>query len=144
VAMRSFIAVTNIAGIYFWLRRGPDNKTIRPTHLASFDRIILYATAAAFGIAWAAAFGIIGAMDFVTAGLATVGLMLLTKKKFDSWIIMLTGDILSVFLFLYTGEYIYLAFLGCAIYEDIASIIQWGREIKETKIVAAAINKGQA
>ena len=130
VAMRSFVALTSVVGIYFWLHPGRNIKFMRPMNLPNTERFALYSSIAIISVAMLAVFGPLRAMDYSVAGLIIIGTMLLTRKKIDAWICFLLADITSLFLFPFVGTYVYLAFVGCAIYTEINSIRRWGKLVK--------------
>ncbi|MCL1902417.1 MAG: nicotinamide riboside transporter PnuC [Alphaproteobacteria bacterium] len=133
VAMRSVMAVIFIVGIYFWLHPDKNKKLIRPTHLHPAARIIIYGGILILAAVLCFQFGAVKAMDYTVMTMVIIGAMLLTRKKIDVWILYLIADTISIFLFISTGGFAYLAFLLCAIYNEAKAAREWNMEIAARK-----------
>ncbi len=127
VIMRSFLAVVNIIGIYFWLRPDKNKKLLQPSNFLPATRFVVYGVLGFAVFVLLFNLGLVKTFDYTSAGLIILGTILMTRKKVDAWICFLVADCASLVLFPVTGQYAYIAFACCAIYNEIGSIKDWGQ-----------------
>ena len=127
--------IVSIYGWYYWTRKS-DNKYFTPiskTNSNDYKIILIIAFLSAIFVCLVYTYydkwsGIVSYVDILTTSIFFVGMWLMAKRKIESWIFWIIGDIISVPLYVYKGlvftsfQYFIFTFIAVAGYYKWKSI----------------------
>ena len=134
MVINAYYFVVSIYGWYYWTRKN-NNEYTPVTKLNVSDKKIMLLIAAlsclfvslmyTYFDKWS---GVVSYVDILTTSIFFVGMWLMAKRKIESWIYWIIGDIISVPLYLYKGlaftsfQYFIFTFIAIAGYYKWKSI----------------------
>ena len=134
MVINAYYFVVSIYGWYYWTRKN-NNEYTPITKLNIFDKkiMLLIAVLSCLFVSlmytyfdkWS---GVVSYVDILTTSIFFVGMWLMAKRKIESWIYWIIGDIISVPLYLYKGlaftsfQYFIFTFIAIAGYYKWKSI----------------------
>ena len=134
MVINAYYFVVSIYGWYYWTRKN-NNEYTPITKLNISDKKIMLLIAAlscllvslmyTYFDKWS---GVVSYVDILTTSIFFVGMWLMAKRKIESWIYWIIGDIISVPLYLYKGlaftsfQYFIFTFIAIAGYYKWKSI----------------------
>lgn len=128
-----FFAIS-VYGWYQWLRGGDQHQGVKVTRTPIGLGLALIAVSglATAGLGWVLAHYTEDRQPFIDAGVSVISMAaqwMMARKYFETWIIWVAVNVISVPLFVYRHEYPtalqYAVFLGLAI----NGLVQWRREL---------------
>ena len=132
--LSAFYLILNATGIYSWLR--PNKKThklLRPTFLHPIWQagiVLAVAAAAVFGMT---ARGTIGALDYFVMATGIIGMILMVRKKTDSWVSFIASDTAGIALFWMSGSYLMFVAVFEYLYSDFTAFFRWRKIFRRIK-----------
>lgn len=134
MALQVFYVITGFIGWYMWKFGGAHHSALQVQKLTLKGRIILMAliTPTVFVVGkLLAAFtdASLPFLDSLASALSVLAQLLMMRKLFESWVLWITVDVLSVGIYCFKGVYLtaglYVLFLGLAI----AGFVAWRRHL---------------
>jgi nicotinamide mononucleotide transporter len=129
-----FYAVMSAYGWYNWSRSGPDDERLKISRLNRKEIWIYIALILVFFIILRILLveltdSIVPTWDAFTTAVYIIGMWLLAKKKIENWILWITGDLISIFLFGY--ENLYFSSLQFLVFTIIAvfGFLEWRKKL---------------
>jgi nicotinamide mononucleotide transporter len=129
-----FYAVMSAYGWYNWARTGPDDERLKISRLTRNEIWIYTALILVFFIILRILLveltdSIVPTWDAFTTAVYIIGMWLLAKKKIENWILWITGDLISIFLFGY--ENLYFSSLQFLVFTIIAvfGFLEWRKKL---------------
>ena len=134
MVINAYYFIVSIYGWYYWTRKNNDELTpITKLNISDKKIIILIAALSCLLVSlmytyfdkWS---GVVSYVDILTTSIFFVGMWLMAKRKIESWIYWIIGDIISVPLYLYKGlaftsfQYFIFTFIAIAGYYKWKSI----------------------
>ncbi len=129
-----FYAVMTIYGWYNWVRKGPDDESLKITrlkksHIVGYLCLILVFFVVLRVLLVTLTNSEVPTWDAVTTAVYIVGMWLLARKKIENWIAWIAGDTISVALFayekLYFSSFQFLVFTIIAIF----GFLEWRNKL---------------
>ena len=129
-----FYAVMSIYGWYNWVRKGPDDESLKITrlkksHIVGYLCLILVFFVVLRVLLVTLTNSEVPTWDAVTTAVYIVGMWLLARKKIENWIAWIAGDTISVALFayekLYFSSFQFLVFTIIAIF----GFLEWRNKL---------------
>lgn len=134
MVINAYYFIVSIYGWYYWTRKN-NNEYTPITKLNISDKKIMFLIAVlsclfvslmyTYFDKWS---GVVSYVDILTTSIFFVGMWLMAKRKIESWIYWIIGDIISVPLYLYKGlaftsfQYFIFTFIAIAGYYKWKSI----------------------
>ena len=134
MVINAYYFIVSIYGWYYWTRKN-NNEYTPITRLNNSDKkiMLLIAVLSCLFVSlmytyfdkWS---GVVSYVDILTTSIFFVGMWLMAKRKIESWIYWIIGDIISVPLYLYKGlaftsfQYFIFTFIAIAGYYKWKSI----------------------
>ena len=134
MVINAYYFVVSIYGWYYWTRKNNNEYTpVTKINISDKKIIILIAALSCLLVSlmytyfdkWS---GVVSYVDILTTSIFFVGMWLMAKRKIESWIYWIIGDIISVPLYLYKGlaftsfQYFIFTFIAIAGYYKWKSI----------------------
>ena len=134
MVINAYYFVVSIYGWYYWTRKNNNEYTpITKLNISDKKIMLLIAFLSCLFVSlmytyfdkWS---GIVSYVDILTTSIFFVGMWLMAKRKIESWIYWIIGDIISVPLYLYKGlaftsfQYFIFTFIAIAGYYKWKSI----------------------
>ena len=134
MVINAYYFVVSIYGWYYWTRKNNNEYTpITKLNISDKKIMLLIAVISCLFVSlmytyfdkWS---GIVSYVDILTTSIFFVGMWLMAKRKIESWIYWIIGDIISVPLYLYKGlaftsfQYFIFTFIAIAGYYKWKSI----------------------
>jgi nicotinamide mononucleotide transporter len=129
-----FYAVMSLYGWYNWVRKGPEDESLRISRLSRGYLLIYLGIIAGFFILLrillvSVTDSEVPTWDALTTAIYIVGMWLLARKKIENWIAWITGDVISVALFayedLYFSSFQFLVFTIIAVF----GFLEWRKKL---------------
>lgn len=129
-----FYAVMSIYGWYNWVRKGPDDESLKITrlkksHIVGYLCLILVFFVVLRVLLVTLTNSEVPTWDAVTTAVYIIGMWLLARKKIENWIAWIAGDTISVALFayekLYFSSFQFLVFTIIAIF----GFLEWRNKL---------------
>ena len=129
-----FYAVMTIYGWYNWVRKGPDDESLKITrlkksHIVGYLSLILVFFVVLRVLLVTLTNSEVPTWDAVTTAVYIIGMWLLARKKIENWIAWIAGDTISVALFayekLYFSSFQFLVFTIIAIF----GFLEWRNKL---------------
>lgn len=129
-----FYAVMSIYGWYNWVRKGPDDESLKITrlkksHIVGYLSLILVFFVVLRVLLVTLTNSEVPTWDAVTTAVYIIGMWLLARKKIENWIAWIAGDTISVALFayekLYFSSFQFLVFTIIAIF----GFLEWRNKL---------------
>ena len=134
MVINAYYFVVSIYGWYYWTRKNNNEYTpITKLNISDKKIMLLIAVLSCLFVSlmytyfdkWS---GVVSYVDILTTSIFFVGMWLMAKRKIESWIYWIIGDIISVPLYLYKGlaftsfQYFIFTFIAIAGYYKWKSI----------------------
>ena len=134
MVINAYYFVVSIYGWYYWTRKNNNEYTpITKLNISDKKIMLLIAVISCLFVSlmytyfdkWS---GVVSYVDILTTSIFFVGMWLMAKRKIESWIYWIIGDIISVPLYLYKGlaftsfQYFIFTFIAIAGYYKWKSI----------------------
>ena len=134
MVINAYYFVVSIYGWYYWTRKNNNEHTpITKLNISDKKIMLLIAVLSCLFVSlmytyfdkWS---GLVSYVDILTTSIFFVGMWLMAKRKIESWIYWIIGDIISVPLYLYKGlaftsfQYFIFTFIAIAGYYKWKSI----------------------
>ena len=135
MVINAYYFIVSIYGWYYWTRKGYDNNYTPITKANYYDKkiILIISLSSAIFVSlmytyfnkWA---GLVSYIDVLTTSIFFAGMWLMARRKIESWIFWIVGDIISVPLYIYKGlaftslQYFIFTFIAIAGYYKWKSI----------------------
>jgi nicotinamide mononucleotide transporter len=129
-----FYFVMSVYGWYNWLRHGKDEEKIRISSCSLQERILNGLAIIVFFILLRILLirytdSVVPTWDAITTAIYIIGMWLLARKKIENWILWITGDLISIFLFafekLYFSSFQFLVFTIIAVF----GFLEWRKKL---------------
>ena len=132
--INAYYFVVSIYGWYYWTRKNNNEYTpVTKLNISEKKIMLLIAVLSCLFVSlmytyfdkWS---GVVSYVDILTTSIFFVGMWLMAKRKIESWIYWIIGDIISVPLYLYKGlaftsfQYFIFTFIAIAGYYKWKSI----------------------
>ena len=134
MVINAYYFIVSIYGWYYWTRKNNNEYTpITKLNISDKKIMLLIAVLSCLFVSlmytyfdkWS---GVVSYVDILTTSIFFVGMWLMAKRKIESWIYWIIGDIISVPLYLYKGlaftsfQYFIFTFIAIAGYYKWKSI----------------------
>ena len=134
MVINAYYFVVSIYGWYYWTRKNNNEYTpITKLNISDKKNMLLIAVLSCLFVSlmytyfdkWS---GVVSYVDILTTSIFFVGMWLMAKRKIESWIYWIIGDIISVPLYFYKGlaftsfQYFIFTFIAIAGYYKWKSI----------------------
>tara|TARA_B100001057_G_scaffold408508_1_gene422803 strand:+ start:919 stop:1548 length:630 start_codon:yes stop_codon:yes gene_type:complete len=109
MVINAYYFIVSIYGWYYWTRKNKEEYTpITKINISEKKFISLIAILSCLFVSLMYSYfdkwsGVVSYIDILTTSIFFVGMWLMAKRKIESWIYWIIGDIISVPLYLYKG-----------------------------------------
>lgn len=133
-----FYAGMSVYGWYNWVRKGPDDESLkisrlRREHILRYAGLILALFVLIRFLLVRFTNSEIPTWDALTTSVYVIGMWLLAQKKIENWIAWIAGDVISIFLFasqgLYFSSFQFLVFTVIAVF----GILEWRKKLLQSR-----------
>lgn len=142
-SLQLFFLVTGFIGWWQWLKGGANQSELPVTTLTMRQRIACLGIVAAASALCGWLFSIftdasIPYVDSTVSGLSVTAQLLLTRRKFENWILWIVVDVASIGVYAYKEALITAALYGVFLLLAIRGFFEWKNILKRQPSAASA------
>ncbi len=134
-SLQVFFLVTGVIGWWQWLKGGRDKGELPITLLSRVQRLLSVGLVAVGSLMYGWLLSIftdasIPFVDSAVAGLSVTAQLLLTRRKFENWVLWIVVDVISVGVYSYKQVYITAALYALFLVLAIRGYFEWKSILK--------------